>query len=202
RRRNGGGLRGGAAMTGGGPVLFVTNHAPPERVAPFALLSEREDVEFVLFGGRLRHGAGDAGVLPFPHRRVREREVLALAAARGGCTRRPRRWTTSSGRPRPTERGRPSSRSSTAEGSTARRASRCCCPPGGRWASSHPTARWCWWARGRCARTPRARPEWCARGRASRPRFATFSPALTFSSCRQFPRRPSSSRGDWRSMRP
>src|SRR3954447_5886227 len=70
-------------MTGERPVLFVTNYAPPERVRPFALLSEREDVEFALFGGRLRHGAGDAGELPFPHRRVRERDVHGLAAGGG-----------------------------------------------------------------------------------------------------------------------
>jgi len=64
------------------PVLFVTGHAPPYRVGAFAALHEREDVEFVLFGGRLKHGGGaTAGELPFPHRRVHERELYALAAS-------------------------------------------------------------------------------------------------------------------------
>jgi glycosyltransferase involved in cell wall biosynthesis len=38
------------------PVLFVTGHAPFDRVGAFARLSEREDVEFALFGGRSLHG--------------------------------------------------------------------------------------------------------------------------------------------------
>jgi glycosyltransferase involved in cell wall biosynthesis len=64
------------------PVLFVTGHAPLDRVGAFARLHEREGVEFALFGGRSQHG-GSAGEdqLPFPHRRVRQREVAALAAA-------------------------------------------------------------------------------------------------------------------------
>jgi glycosyltransferase involved in cell wall biosynthesis len=62
------------------PVLFVTGHAPAYRVRAFELLHAREDVEFALFGGRLAHGGGPtAERLPFPHRRVREREVYALA---------------------------------------------------------------------------------------------------------------------------
>jgi glycosyltransferase involved in cell wall biosynthesis len=44
-----------------GPVLFVTGHAPFDRVGAFARLHEREDVEFVLFGGRSRHGGIAAG---------------------------------------------------------------------------------------------------------------------------------------------
>ncbi|HWX73817.1 MAG TPA: glycosyltransferase family 4 protein [Solirubrobacteraceae bacterium] len=64
------------------PVLFVTGHAPASRVGAFACLHEREDVEFALFGGRLKHGGGPtARELPFPHRRVRERELYALAAS-------------------------------------------------------------------------------------------------------------------------
>ncbi len=63
-----------------GPVLFVTGHAPSDRVGAFARLHEREDVEFALFGGRSRHG-GPPGELPFPHRRVAQREVAALAAS-------------------------------------------------------------------------------------------------------------------------
>ncbi len=95
------------------PVLFVTGHAPFDRVGAFARLHEREDVEFALFGGRSRHGGIAAGAgrggaheargpvepadssepglpsapplpsdLPFPHRRVHQREVAALAASR------------------------------------------------------------------------------------------------------------------------
>jgi glycosyltransferase involved in cell wall biosynthesis len=65
------------------PVLFVTGHAPPDRVGAFARLHELEDVEFALFGGRSKHGGGDfAGELPFPHRRVRQHETMRLAASR------------------------------------------------------------------------------------------------------------------------
>lgn len=68
------------------PVLFITSHAPLDRVGAFARLHEREGVEVALFGGRSRHGGqtdadvSDSG-LPFPHRRVRQREVAALAAS-------------------------------------------------------------------------------------------------------------------------
>jgi len=57
-------VRGGARASR--PVLFVTGHAPPDRVGAFALLSEREDVEFALFGGRSLHGPamGDASDPP------------------------------------------------------------------------------------------------------------------------------------------
>ncbi len=67
------------------PVLFVTGHAPFDRVGAFARLHELEGVEFALFGGRSQHGgvAGEdrEGGLPFPHRRVRQRELAALAAS-------------------------------------------------------------------------------------------------------------------------
>jgi glycosyltransferase involved in cell wall biosynthesis len=67
------------------PVLFVTNHAPPARVRPFQLLHEREGVLFALFGGRTHHAAATADADPpdltFPHRRVTQREVRALAAS-------------------------------------------------------------------------------------------------------------------------
>jgi glycosyltransferase involved in cell wall biosynthesis len=43
------------------PVLFVTGHAPFDRVGAFARLHERENVEFALFGGRSRHGGIAAG---------------------------------------------------------------------------------------------------------------------------------------------
>jgi glycosyltransferase involved in cell wall biosynthesis len=77
------------------PVLFVTGHAPFDRVGAFARLSEREGVEFALFGGRSQHGpsrntevsrgeldptSGEAE-LPFAHRYVAQRELWALAAS-------------------------------------------------------------------------------------------------------------------------
>ncbi|MEA2310363.1 MAG: hypothetical protein QOE28_331, partial [Solirubrobacteraceae bacterium] len=88
RRGDRGGLRGGAALSGRRPVLFVTNHAPPFRVGAFAVLHEREDVVFALIGGDLRHGGGlagggpgpDAG-LPFPVLRPTQRGVARLAAS-------------------------------------------------------------------------------------------------------------------------
>ena len=64
------------------PVLFVTGHAPPDRVGAFARLHEVENVELALFGGRSKHGAGAfEGELPFPHRHIRQHEPLALAAS-------------------------------------------------------------------------------------------------------------------------
>jgi glycosyltransferase involved in cell wall biosynthesis len=64
------------------PLLFVTGHAPAYRVGAFATLHEREGIELALFGGRSKHG-GEAfeGELPFPHQRVRQRELEALAAS-------------------------------------------------------------------------------------------------------------------------
>jgi glycosyltransferase involved in cell wall biosynthesis len=64
------------------PVLFVTGHAPFDRVGAFARLSEREGVEFALFGGRSQHGAPDRPErLPFPHRFVEQRQIAGLAAS-------------------------------------------------------------------------------------------------------------------------
>jgi glycosyltransferase involved in cell wall biosynthesis len=80
------------------PVLFVTAHAPPDRVGAFARLHELENVEFALFGGRSKHGpsalsesrtAPSPGAelpfshteLPFPHRYVRQHEPARLAAS-------------------------------------------------------------------------------------------------------------------------
>ncbi len=64
------------------PVLFVTGHAPFDRVGAFARLHEREGVEYALFGGRSQHGGVAAEEeLPFPHRHVRQREVASLAAS-------------------------------------------------------------------------------------------------------------------------
>jgi glycosyltransferase involved in cell wall biosynthesis len=63
------------------PVLFVTNHVPPERVGAFVALARRVPLELAIFGGRSIHataGVADPGV---PHRRVSQREVRALAAS-------------------------------------------------------------------------------------------------------------------------
>jgi glycosyltransferase involved in cell wall biosynthesis len=65
------------------PALLVTGHAPPERVGAFAALHEREGVELALFGGRALHGAAGERELPFPHRRVAQREVARLAGSGG-----------------------------------------------------------------------------------------------------------------------
>jgi glycosyltransferase involved in cell wall biosynthesis len=64
------------------PALFVTGHAPQYRVGALECLDEREDIEVALFGGRSKHGGDSFEVdLPFPHRRVRPRELEALAAS-------------------------------------------------------------------------------------------------------------------------
>jgi glycosyltransferase involved in cell wall biosynthesis len=63
------------------PVLFVTGHAPQDRIGAFARLAELEHVEFALFGGRLRHGAAVSRELPFAHRYVHQRELLRIAAS-------------------------------------------------------------------------------------------------------------------------
>jgi glycosyltransferase involved in cell wall biosynthesis len=64
------------------PVLFVTNHVPPDRTGAFAALHARTPLLLALFGGRSHHataGLDDPGV---PHVRVSQRAVHALAASR------------------------------------------------------------------------------------------------------------------------
>ncbi len=73
------------------PVLFVTGHAPADRVGAFAKLHEREGIEVALFGGRSEHGPSAPGEqpvaqplhreLPFPYRHVRQHETARLAAS-------------------------------------------------------------------------------------------------------------------------
>ena len=64
------------------PVLFVTGHAPSYRVGALARLHELEGIELALFCGRYQHGGPDHdGELPFPHRRVRPRELYSLACS-------------------------------------------------------------------------------------------------------------------------
>ena len=63
------------------PVLFVTNHVPPERVGAFAALHRRLPIELAIFGGRSTHasaGVEDPGV---PHRHVQQRTVARIAAS-------------------------------------------------------------------------------------------------------------------------
>jgi glycosyltransferase involved in cell wall biosynthesis len=67
-------------MNGERPVLFVTGHAPPARLAPFTALHAREGVVFALFGGRAIHAMGGEAP-PIPHLRPEQREVLRLAAS-------------------------------------------------------------------------------------------------------------------------
>jgi glycosyltransferase involved in cell wall biosynthesis len=62
------------------PVLFVTGHAPPDRIGAFVCLHEREHVEFALFGGRLLHASAPPRDLPFPHRYVNQRALFRIAA--------------------------------------------------------------------------------------------------------------------------
>jgi glycosyltransferase involved in cell wall biosynthesis len=61
------------------PVLFLTGHAPADRVGAFQCLAERERVEFAFFGGRVRHAGPAATALPFPHSHIHQREALRLA---------------------------------------------------------------------------------------------------------------------------
>jgi glycosyltransferase involved in cell wall biosynthesis len=64
------------------PVLFATGHVHAYRVGALLSLHEHEGIEVALFGGRSKHGGGAfAGDLPFPHRRVRQHELAALAAS-------------------------------------------------------------------------------------------------------------------------
>jgi glycosyltransferase involved in cell wall biosynthesis len=67
------------------PVLFVTGHAPFDRIGAFARLHKREGIELALFGGRAQHGPcvppGGSTPLPFPHRQVSQRQVGALAGS-------------------------------------------------------------------------------------------------------------------------
>ncbi len=100
------------------PVLFVTGHAPPDRIGAFEALHEREGIELALFGGRLQHGTAlgtntDASeerspsvresrhLAQIPYRYVRQRDLFALAASgryravvlsTGGRTALPAAW--------------------------------------------------------------------------------------------------------------
>jgi glycosyltransferase involved in cell wall biosynthesis len=62
------------------PVLLVTGHAPPDRLAAFEALHAREGIELALFGGRDRHGAPERTAPSVPHRHVGQRAIQAMAA--------------------------------------------------------------------------------------------------------------------------
>ena len=61
------------------PVLFLTGHAPADRVGAFQCLAEREGVEFAFFGGRVRHAGPAARELPFSHSQIHQRQALRIA---------------------------------------------------------------------------------------------------------------------------
>jgi glycosyltransferase involved in cell wall biosynthesis len=63
------------------PVLFVTNHVPPDRFGAFQALHERAGLHLALFGGPSQHataGVDDPGI---PYTRVDQRGVARLAAS-------------------------------------------------------------------------------------------------------------------------
>jgi glycosyltransferase involved in cell wall biosynthesis len=63
------------------PVLFLTNHVPPDRVGAFAALHEAQDIELAVYGGRLHHAVGGVDDPGVPSRRIRQREAHGLAAS-------------------------------------------------------------------------------------------------------------------------
>ncbi|MEA2154441.1 MAG: hypothetical protein QOE11_581 [Solirubrobacteraceae bacterium] len=63
------------------PILFVTNHVPPERVGAFAALARRAPIELALFGGRSIHATAGVGVPGVAHRDVSQQEIRALAGS-------------------------------------------------------------------------------------------------------------------------
>jgi glycosyltransferase involved in cell wall biosynthesis len=65
------------------PLLFLTSHAPPDRIGAFAALHQAENVEFALFGGRSKHASVDRSEprLPFPHRYIEQRACARLIAS-------------------------------------------------------------------------------------------------------------------------
>jgi len=71
-------LRGGDELK---PVLFVTNHVPPDRAGAFAALAERVPLRLVLFGGASMHATEGLDTLDLRHERIAQRDVRALAAS-------------------------------------------------------------------------------------------------------------------------
>ncbi len=64
------------------PVLFVTNHVPPERAGALQALHRRVPIELAIFGGRSWHATGAVADPGVPHRFVEQREIRAIAASR------------------------------------------------------------------------------------------------------------------------
>jgi glycosyltransferase involved in cell wall biosynthesis len=63
------------------PVLFVTNHVPPDRAGAFVALHERTPLLLALFGGRSHHATAGLDDPSVPHVRVSQRAVHGLAAS-------------------------------------------------------------------------------------------------------------------------
>ena len=63
------------------PVLFVTNHVPPDRAGAFRALHALRPIELALFGGRSHHATGGLGDPGVPHRRIAQRDAFGLAAS-------------------------------------------------------------------------------------------------------------------------
>lgn len=61
------------------PVLFVTNHVPPDRAGAFEALHERELLQLALFGGRSHHATAGIDEPNVPYLSVSQREIGALA---------------------------------------------------------------------------------------------------------------------------
>jgi glycosyltransferase involved in cell wall biosynthesis len=62
------------------PILFVTNHVPPDRTGAFKALHERELLQLAIFGGRSHHATAGVDNPGVPHLLVSQREVGALAS--------------------------------------------------------------------------------------------------------------------------
>ena len=63
------------------PVLFLTNHVPPDRVGAFRALHAAEGLELAIYGGRLHHAVGGVQDPGVPARRIAQREARRLAAS-------------------------------------------------------------------------------------------------------------------------
>jgi glycosyltransferase involved in cell wall biosynthesis len=66
-------------MSDSRPLLFVTNHVPPDRKGAFKALHERERLELALFGGRSHHGTAAVNDPEVPHRYISQKDAYPLA---------------------------------------------------------------------------------------------------------------------------
>lgn len=60
------------------PILFVTNHVPPDRIGAFKELHERELLQLALFGGRSHHATSGVVEPDVPYLNVSQREIATL----------------------------------------------------------------------------------------------------------------------------